>query len=68
MLIDNKGEAIKAIHSLIDFYRKFGLDELLLGDIESSVNWGITVRNNEKVLVIIDAGFNDEVYDQYYKK
>lgn len=59
-------EPLKCIWSLIDFYRKNGLDEMLLGDIASPANWGITVRNNEKVLVIIDAGFDKDVYNTYY--
>lgn len=48
--------------SLIDFYRKYGLDELLTGDLEEIENWGITIRDNKKVLVIIDAGFNEDIF------
>ena len=48
--------------SLIDFYRKYGLDELFMGDLEEIDNWGITIRNNKKVLVIIDAGFNEDIF------
>jgi hypothetical protein len=48
--------------SLIDFYRQYGLDELLTGDLEEIDNWGITIRNNKKVLVIIDAGFNEDIF------
>lgn len=39
-------EAMKCIWSLIDFYRKNGIQSMLPGDIESEANWGITVRNN----------------------
>jgi hypothetical protein len=52
--------------SLIDFYRTHGLDELLIGDLEETENWGITIRNNKKVLIIIDAGFNEDIYQQFY--
>jgi len=47
------------LKSLLEFYRKNGEDELLLGDVEEIENWGITIRNDQKVLVIIDAGFNE---------
>lgn len=67
-LIENKTEATKAMNSLLDFYRKYGLDELLLGDLESPANWGLTIRNNERVLVIIDAGFNEDIYQTFYNK
>lgn len=62
-LIVKNTEPFKLIYSLIEFYRDFGLDEMLLGDIESEANWGITFRDNEKVLVIIDAGFNENIYN-----
>lgn len=66
-ILDNLGDpAISALMSLIDFYRQYGLDELLTGDLEEIDNWGITIRNNKKVLVIIDAGFNEDIFQQYY--
>ena len=39
-------EAMKCIWSLIDFYRKNGLQSMLPGDVESPANWGLTMRNN----------------------
>lgn len=39
-------EAMKCIWSLIDFYRKNGLQSMLPGDVESEANWGLTFRNN----------------------
>ena len=65
-LIESKTEAFKAIRSLIDFYRRNGLSSMLLGDVESEANWGLAFRNNEQVLVIIDAGFNQDIYNKYY--
>ena len=62
----SSNEAFSCVKSLVDFYRKNGLKSMLLGDIESSANWGLTFRNNEQVLVIIDAGFSQDVYDKYY--
>lgn len=65
-LIEGKTEADKALKSLLDFYRTHGESELLLGDVEAVENWGITIRNGQKVLVIIDAGFNAQVFDDFY--
>lgn len=65
-LIDNKTLAIQAINSLLDFYQKNGLDELLLGDLEEVRNWGIAIREGQKVLVIIDAGFSEDIWQQHY--
>lgn len=67
-MIESKTEAFKAIRSLIDFYRRNGLSSMLLGDVESEANWGLTFRNNEQVLVIIDAGFDQDIYNKYYTK
>ncbi len=39
----------------------------MLGDIEQLENWGITVRDGKEILVIIDAGFNEDIYDRFYK-
>ena len=55
------------MRSLVDFYRRNGLDSMLLGDVESVANWGLAIRSNEQVLVIIDAGFDMDVYNTYYK-
>ena len=33
-IIQQKTPAFKALKSLIDFYRRYGLDELLPGDVE----------------------------------
>lgn len=67
-LIESKTYAFNAMRSLLEFYRKNGLDSMLLGDVESEANWGLTFRGNEQVLVIIDAGFDFNVYNTYYKQ
>lgn len=67
-LISQKTEAFKALASLVEFWRKNGLDSMLPDDLESCVNWGITVRNNQLVPVIIDAGFSQDVVDNYYRE
>ena len=66
-MIDNKTLAAKALNSLLDFYMTHNLDDLLLSDLEQIENWGIAIRDNQKILVIIDAGFNEDIYQKFYK-
>lgn len=61
-VIEQKTEAFKALRSLFEFYMTHSLDDLLLGDLENVDNWGIAERNGEQILVIIDAGFSEEIY------
>lgn len=65
-LMSNTSSAFDALRSLIDFYRRNGFKSMLLGDVESEANWGLTFRDNQPVLVIIDAGFDSDVYNTYY--
>ena len=61
-LIHPPTEAFKALRSLIHFYADNGLNELLINDLEFTENWGLTIRNGQECLVVIDAGFNEDVY------
>ena len=45
-LMSNTSPAFDALRSLIDFYRRNGLNSMLLGDVESEANWGLTFRDN----------------------
>lgn len=67
-LVQPKTLAEKALRSLFDFYDNYSLDELLVGDLESIENWGISIRDGQKVLVIIDAGFSEDVWQQHYNQ
>ena len=66
-LIHPSTEAFKALRSLIYFYADNGLNELLISDLEFIENWGLTIRNGQECLVVIDAGFNEDVYQEFYK-
>lgn len=66
-LLTDESEQFQALRSLLDFYRQNGTKELMLGDVEQLENWGITVRDGKEILVIIDAGFNEDIYDRFYK-
>lgn len=46
MIKNGKGPNADILRSLLKFYRKNGLDALLLGDVEEIENWGITFREN----------------------
>ena len=61
-------EAFKALMSLLKYYAENGPNGLILDDFEEIENWGITMRNGQKVLVIIDAGFSEDVYQKHYKE
>lgn len=39
-----------------------------IGDLARKANWGLTIRNNEPCLVILDNGLSEEIYNEYYKK
>lgn len=66
-LAESNDEASCALRSLVDFYlENGGFDSLLPGDLESVENWGLTLRNDHPVLVVIDAGFDANVYKNHY--
>ena len=46
MIKDGKGPNADTLRALLQFYRKNGLDALLLGDVEEIDNWGIAFRDN----------------------
>ena len=46
MIKDGKGPNADTLRALLKFYRKNGLDALLLGDVEEIDNWGIAFRDN----------------------
>ena len=54
-----KTMAEKALRSLAEFYDEYTEDDLIPDDLEEIENWGLTVRNGQEVLVVIDAGFSD---------
>lgn len=61
-MLSNNSLASTALMSLFDFYFRYGTDEMLLDDIEEIDNWGLTIRDGQKVPVIIDAGYSEDIY------
>lgn len=56
------------LKDLLQFYIDNGStdEELTINDLEAEANWGVAYRNGELVPVIIDAGFSDRVYQDFY--
>ena len=60
--------AEKALRSLAEFYDEHTEDDLIPDDLEEIENWGLTVRDDQEVLVVIDAGFSDQIWRDFYAK
>lgn len=39
-----------------------------MGDLHRKTNWGLTVRDGEPCLVILDNGLSEEIYNNFYKR
>lgn len=39
-----------------------------IADLTRKANWGLTTRDGEPCLVILDNGLSQEIYNEYYKK
>lgn len=52
--------------SLVEFWNKNGVNELLPADLVGSNNWGYAIRHGRVAPVILDAGFSEEVMKDYY--
>lgn len=65
-LISHKREADDAMLSLIDFYRDYGNQALVMGDLRNPNNWGYTIRNGQGTMLVIDAGLDNDISQMYY--
>lgn len=54
-------ELFNDIHDLKANYDQF------VGDLAATRNWGLTRENGTEHLVMLDTGFSEEVYNQFYK-
>ena len=57
----------KSFLQITNFWKKYGSDELLPGDICSYQNWGYAIRGTELTPVMLDIGFSRAVADKFYK-
>lgn len=39
---------------------------MLLVDLEFDKNWGLAIRENTLVPIVIDSGYSDKVREDYY--
>jgi hypothetical protein len=53
-------------YELNDFLGNY--DYIMVGDLLRIANWGMTIRNGEPYMVILDSGCTEDVYDSYYKR
>lgn len=65
-LVEQKREADKAMHSLLQFYRDYGSKELVVGDLRNPENWGYAVRKGQSVMLVIDAGLDETISEMFY--
>lgn len=56
----NNNKEMKEIFNLVSSHR------LLYGDLLRLENWGLTQRNGEPKLVLLDAGLNKEIHKEFY--
>ena len=54
-------------YQINEFIGNYGIRESI-SDAFRLANWGIVMRDNERWLVIIDSGLNEEVFDDYYRR
>lgn len=62
----NKAPQWEILRELVRFYQDNGTKSLLHGDLEDPDNWGYAIRYGKIVPIIIDAGFSEKVYQDYY--
>ena len=53
---------------LMNWYDYISNYDMPLGDIIVRRNYGMTVRNGDPVIVLLDNGLTDEIYNNYYKR
>ena len=60
-------EKNKEMTSLYRYMLDYQPDMATIQDWSRSKNWGVVNRNGQNVLVIIDDGFDEDIYNNYYK-
>lgn len=56
----------RSLTQIVQFWKKYGVRELLPGDLSRAVNWGIAIRRNQLTPVLLDIGFSDKISNRYY--
>lgn len=53
------------LHDIYDYMTNY---QAPMGDLTRIANYGMVRRYNEDIIVILDHGLSDAIYDEYYKK
>ena len=56
------------LYELYTYVSDYQPDMATLNDWKAISNWGVVNRNGKEKLVIIDDGFNENVYHKFYKR
>ena len=56
------------LYELYTYVSDYQPDMATLNDWKAISNWGVVNRNGKEKLVIIDDGFNENVYNKFYKR
>lgn len=64
---DRMNELVKKDTVWRGIYNYMMKEQVPLGDLIRIDNWGMTRRNGKTIMVILDSGFNYEVYNNFYK-
>ena len=62
---ENNEEVIELFNDIHDLKANY---DQFVGDLAGIRNWGLTRENGREFLVMLDTGFSEEVYNQFYKK
>lgn len=67
-IINDKSPSYGILRNIIKFYADHGKNDnsMLLTDLEFSNNWGLAIRRNKIVPIVIDSGFSETIRDLYY--
>ena len=68
-LDDNKFRELLDSNEWLNAFYTYILDyQPMIGDLIRIVNYGICQRNGKTEIVLLDSGFNKQVYDDYYNR
>lgn len=62
---DNNDAVIELFNDICDLKANY---DQFVGDLSCIRNWGLTRENGREYLVMLDTGFSEEVYNQFYKR
>ena len=61
-------ELCETNETINEFNDYIGSYDVGIGDLYAIRNYGLTQRDNEPQIVILDSGLSDDIYNTYYNK